>query len=58
METNAENLEKQLDLLENKGERMEKHDSLYAFLKSPEQVLNSCWKNWLKHRKDQFRTVF
>ena len=39
METNAENLEKQLDLLENKGERTEKHDSLYAFLKSPEQVL-------------------
>lgn len=44
METNAENLEKQLDLLENKGERTEKHDSLYAFLKSPEQVLNSYWK--------------
>ena len=34
METNAENLEKQLDLLENKGERTEKHDSLYAFLKT------------------------
>lgn len=40
METNAENLEKQLDLLENKGERMEKRDVLYAFLKSPEQVSN------------------
>lgn len=58
METNAENLEKQLDLLENKGERTEKHDSLYAFLKSPEQVLNSCWKNWWKHGKAQFITAF
>ena len=58
METNAENLEKQLDLLENKGDRTEKHDSLYAFLKSPEQGLNSYWKNWLKHRKAQFITVF
>ena len=34
METNAENLEKQLDLLENKGERTEKLDVLYAFLES------------------------
>lgn len=58
MGTNAENLEKQLDLLENKGERTEKHDGLYAFLKSPEQVLNSCWENWLKHGKAQFITVF
>lgn len=58
METNAENLEKQLDLLENKGERTEKHDSLYAFLKSPEQVLNSCWKNWRKYGKAQFMTAF
>ena len=58
METNAENLEKQLDLLENKGERTEKHDSLYAFLKSPEQVLNSCWKKWRKHGKAQFITAF
>ena len=58
LETNAENLEKQLDLLENKGERTEKHDSLYAFLKSPEQVLNSCWKNWWKHGKAQFITTF
>ena len=51
-------LKKQLDLLENKGERTEKHDSLYAFLKSPEQVLNSCWKNWRKHGKAQFITAF
>lgn len=58
MGTNAENLEKQLDLLENKGERTEKHDSLYAFLKSPEQVLNSYWKNWRKHGKAQFITAF
>ena len=58
METNAENLEKQLDLLENKGERTEKHDSLYAFLKNPEQVLNSCWKNWRKHGKAQLITTF
>lgn len=58
LEANAENLEKQLDLLENKGERTEKHDSLYAFLKSPEQVLNSCWKNWRKHGKAQFITAF
>lgn len=58
METNAENLEKQLDLLENKGERTEKYDSLYAFLKSSEQVLNSCWKNWWKHVKAQFITAF
>ena len=58
METNAENLEKQLDLLENKGERTEKHYSLYAFLKSPEQVLNPCWKNRRKHGKAQFITAF
>ena len=58
LETNAENLEKQLDLLENKGERTEKHDSLYAFPKSPEQVLNPCWKNWRKHGKAQFITAF
>ena len=58
METNAENLEKQLDLLENKGKRMEKRDVLYAFLKSPEQVSNLCWKNWLKHGKAQFMAVF
>ena len=38
METNAENLEKQLDLLENKGERMEKRDVLYAFLESLEGI--------------------
>ena len=58
METNAENLEKQLDLLENKGERMEKRDVLYAFLKSPEQVSNFCWKIWLKHGKDKVITDF
>ena len=58
MEANAENLEKQLDLLENKGERTEKYDSLYAFLKSSEQVLNSCWKNWRKHGKAQLITAF
>lgn len=58
METNAENLEKQLDLLENKGERMEKRDVLYAFLKSPEQASNFCWKIWLKHGKDQVITAF
>ena len=58
METNAENLEKQLDLLENKGERMEKRDVLYAFLKSPEQVSNFCWKIWLKHEKTQVVTAF
>lgn len=58
METNAENLEKQLDLLENKEERMEKRDVLYAFLKSPEQVSNFCWKIWLKHGKNQFMAVF
>ena len=58
MGTNAEKLEKQLDLLENTGDRTEKHDSLYAFLKNPEQVLNSCWKNWLKHGKAQLITVF
>ena len=58
MATNAEYLEKQLALLENKGERTVTHDSLYAFLKSPEQVLNSYWKNWLKHGKAQFITAF
>lgn len=58
METNAENLEKQLDLLESKGKRMEKRDVLYAFPKSPEQVSNLCWKNWLKHEKAQFIAVF
>lgn len=58
METNAENLEKQLDLLENKGERMEKRDVLYVFPKSPEQVSNFCWKIWLKHGKDQVITAF
>lgn len=58
METNAENLEKQLDLLENKGKRMEKRDVLYAFLKSPEQVSNFYWKNWLEHGKSQFIVAF
>lgn len=58
METNAENLEKQLDLLENKGERMKKRDVLYVFLKSPEQVSNFCWKIWLEHGKAQVITAF
>ncbi len=58
METNEENLEKQLDLLENKGERMEKRDVLYAFLKSPEQVSNLCWKNWMKYGKAQVIVAF
>ena len=53
------NLEKQLDLTgKTRGRRTEKHDSLYAFLKSSEQVLNSCWKNWWKHGKAQFITAF
>jgi len=58
LETNAENLEKQLDLLENKGERTEKHDSLYAFLKSPEQVLNSYWKKMAETQKSPVHNRF
>ena len=58
METNAENLEKQLDLLENKGERMEKRDVLYAFRKSPEQVSNVYWTNWREHGKSPVIVAF
>ena len=37
---------------------MEKRDVLYAFLKSPEQVSNFYWKNWLEHGKSQVIVAF
>ena len=38
-------LKNSLTYWKTRGERTEKRDVLYAFLKSPEQVSNFCWKN-------------